>query len=134
MGEMSVRGIRGATTAPENTSTAIVAATDKLLREMIAANAVQAEEVASVFFTTTPDLNGEFPAAAARALGWQKVPLLCATEIEVPGRVQSCIRVLMLVNTKVPQADIRHIYLEGAARLRPDLSGEESPETAGTTF
>jgi chorismate mutase len=131
---MSVRGIRGATTAPENTSTAIVAATDKLLREMIAANGVQAEDVASVFFTTTPDLNGEFPAAAARALGWQKVPLLCATEIDVPGRVHSCIRVLMLVNTEVPQADIRHTYLEGADRLRPDLSGEESPETAGTTF
>jgi chorismate mutase len=131
---MSVRGIRGATTAPENTSAAIVSATDRLLREIIAANAVQAEDVASVFFTTTPDLNGEFPAAAARALGWQKVPLLCATEIDVPGRLQSCIRVLMLVNTDVPQVDIRHVYLEGAARLRPDLSGEESPETAGTTF
>ncbi|HXN08072.1 MAG TPA: chorismate mutase [Candidatus Acidoferrales bacterium] len=131
---MSVRGIRGATTASENTSAVIVAATDKLLREMIAANAVHAEDVASVFFTTTPDLNSEFPAAAARALGWQKVPLLCATEIDVPGRLQSCIRVLMLVNTEVPQADIRHIYLAGAARLRPDLSGEESPETAGTTF
>jgi len=131
---MSVRGIRGAITAPTNTSTAIVTATDQLLREMIAANAVHAEDVVSVFFTTTPDLNGEFPAAAARALGWRKVPLLCATEIDVPGRLQSCIRVLMLVNSEVEQADIRHIYLEGAARLRPDLSGEESPETAGTTF
>ena len=131
---MSVRGIRGATTAATNTSAAIVTATGQLLREMIAANSVRAEDVVSVFFTTTSDLNGEFPAAAARALGWRKVPLLCATEIDVPGRVQSCIRVLMLVNTEVPQADIRHIYLEGAARLRPDLSGEESPETAGTTF
>jgi chorismate mutase len=131
---MSVRGIRGAITASNNTPAAIISATDKLLRDMIAANAVRAEEVASVFFTTTPDLNGEFPAAAARALGWQKVPLLCATEIDVPGRLQSCIRVLMLVNTEVAQADVRHVYLDGAARLRPDLSGEESPETAGTTF
>ncbi|HEV2878447.1 MAG TPA: chorismate mutase [Candidatus Eremiobacteraceae bacterium] len=131
---MSVRGIRGATTAGANTADGIVVATDRLLRAMIDANAVKAEDVASVFFTTTPDLNAEFPAAAARALGWKKVPLLCATEIEVPGRVQLCIRVLMLVNTELAQTDIRHVYLEGAARLRPDLSGEESPETAGTTF
>lgn len=131
---MSIRGIRGAITASNNTPAAIITATDKLLRDMISANAVRAEDVASVFFTTTPDLNGEFPAAAARALGWRKVPLLCATEIDVPGRLPSCIRVLMLVNTEAAQADIRHIYLEGAARLRPDLSGEESPETAGTTF
>jgi chorismate mutase len=131
---MSVRGIRGATTTDANTADGIVVATDRLLRAMIDANAVKAEDVASVFFTTTPDLNAEFPAAAARALGWKKVPLLCATEIEVPGRVQLCIRVLMLVNTELAQAEIRHIYLEGAARLRPDLSGEESPETAGTTF
>ncbi len=131
---MSLRGIRGATTSVANTAEAIVAATDRLLREMIAGNGVVACDVASVFFTTTPDLNAEFPAAAARALGWQKVPLLCATEIGVPGRLSSCIRVLMLVNTDVAQADVRHIYLEGATRLRPDLCGEENPETAGTTF
>lgn len=130
---MSVRGIRGATTATANTADAIVSATDRLLREMISHNGVQAEDVASVFFTTTPDLNAEFPAAAARALGWRKVPLLCGTEIDVPGRLPSCIRVLMLVNTERAQTDVRHIYLEGATRLRPDLSGE-SPETAGTTF
>ena len=109
-------------------------ATKRLLLEMTAANGVQSDDVAAVFFTTTPDLNAEFPAAAARALGWQKVPLLCSTEIDVPGRLRSCIRVLLLVNTALSQAQIRHIYLEGAARLRPDLSGEEDPQTAGTTF
>jgi chorismate mutase len=131
---MSVRGIRGATTTAVNTAEAIAAATDRLLREMIGRNGVRAEDVAAVFFTTTPDLNAEFPAAAARALGWRKVPLLCATEIDVPGRLASCIRVLMLVNTDQAQAHIRHIYLEGATRLRPDLFGEERHETAGTTF
>jgi len=128
------RGIRGATTAQKNEATEILEATRRLLLEMAAANGVQSGDVAAVFFTTTPDLNAEFPAAAARSLGWQKVPLLCSTEIDVPGRLRSCVRVLMLVNTVLPQAQIRHIYLEGAARLRPDLSGEDDPQTAGTTF
>ena len=118
---MSVRGIRGATTAAANSEEAILAATDRLLREMVAANRVLPEDLASVFFTTTPDLHAEFPAAAARALGWRKVPLLCGTEIDVPGRLQSCIRVLMLVNTDLTQADVKHIYIEGAEGLRPDL-------------
>ena len=131
---MSVRGIRGAITAARNDAATIVAATDRLLRDMVEANRVDAEDIASVFFTTTPDLNAEFPAAAARARGWRKVPLLCGTEIDVPGRLSSCIRVLMLVNTPAAQGDVKHIYLEGATRLRPDLSGDENPETAGTTF
>ena len=128
------RGIRGAITASANDSRAIVAATDALLRAMIDANDVAAEDIAAVFFTTTPDLNAEFPAAAARALGWHKVPLLCSHEMNVPGRLPACIRVLMLVNTDKPQDAVRHVYLEGAERLRPDLSGEQDPQTAGTTF
>jgi len=131
---MKVRGIRGAITAAANTRESIVAATDALLREIIAANQVIAEDIAAVFFTTTPDLNAEFPAAAARALGWNKVPLLCAHEMSVPGRLPACIRVLMLVNTKLAQSAVKHVYLEGAVRLRPDLSNETNPETAGTTF
>lgn len=128
------RGIRGATTAPENTRAAIMAATERLIRDMVEANDVKPADIAAAFFTTTTDLNAEFPAAAARALGWQKVPLLCGHEMDVPERLQSCIRVLLLVNTNKDQARIRHIYLEGAARLRPDLAGEENPETAGSTF
>ena len=128
------RGIRGAITASANDSRAIVAATDALLRAMIGANGIAAEDIAAVFFTTTPDLNAEFPAAAARALGWHKVPLLCSHEMNVPGRLPACVRVLMLVNTDKPQDAVRHVYLEGAERLRPDLSGEHDPQTAGTTF
>jgi len=131
---MSVRGIRGATTVTANLGPHIIEATERLLREMTGANGVLPEDLAAVFFTTTSDLNAEFPAAAARALGWRKVPLLCSTEIEVPGRIASCIRVLMLVNTEATQAQVKHVYLEGAARLRPDLSGDEAPETAGTTL
>jgi chorismate mutase len=131
---MTMRGIRGATTAAANTREAIMAATERLIRDMIEANDVDSSEIAAAFFTTTPDLNAEFPAAAARALGWQKVPLLCSHEMSVPNRLASCIRVLLLVNTSRDQARIRHIYLEGATRLRPDLAGDDNPETAGTTF
>ncbi|MDQ6780228.1 MAG: chorismate mutase [Candidatus Eremiobacteraeota bacterium] len=131
---MSVRGIRGAITASGNERETIVNATDRLLREIVAANDVRAEDIAAVFFTTTADLNAEFPAAAARALGWHKVPSLCAHEMGVPGQLSLCVRVLMLVNSNTAQADIKHVYLEGAMRLRPDLSGEADPETAGTTF
>ncbi len=131
---MSLRGIRGATTASANTREDIIAATDRLLREMVGANSVRSEDIAAVFFTTTADLDAEFPAAAARKLGWPKVPLLCANEIDVPHRLKSCVRVLMLVNTDAAQAHVKHVYLAGAKRLRPDLSGEDNPETAGTTF
>lgn len=131
---MHVRGIRGAITAAANTSAAIVSASERLLVAMVEANQVQAQDIAAVFFTTTNDLDAEFPAAAARALGWRKVPLLCGHEMSVPGRLQGCIRVLMLVNADAAQAAIKHIYLEGASILRPDLSGEDNPQTAGTTF
>src|ERR1700694_623019 len=131
---MVVRGIRVAITAAANTHAAIVSAPDLLLREIITVNGVEPDDIAAVFFTTTADLNAEFPAAAARALGWGKVPLLCAHEMAVPGRLRSCIRVLMLVNSNATQAAIKHIYLEGATALRPDLAGEDNPQTAGTTF
>jgi chorismate mutase len=131
---MSVRGIRGAITATSNASAAIVSASERLLVAMIDANAVQPVDIAAVFFTTTTDLDAEFPAAAARALGWNKVPLLCGHEMSVPNRLERCIRVLMLVNSDATQAAVKHIYLEGATTLRPDLAGEDSPHTAGSTF
>ena len=131
---MRVRGIRGATTAAANSRQAIIGATDELLRQLVRANDVSSDDIAAVFFTTTPDLNAEFPAAAARALGWHKVPLLCSHEMNVPERLPSCIRVLVLVNTERPQDAIQHVYLQGAVRLRPDLSNEHDPQTAGTTF
>ena len=120
---MSVRGIRGAITAAANEKEAIVAATTRLLREILARNAVAVPDIAAVFFTTTPDLTAEFPAAAARQLGWSEVPLLCGHEMSVAGRLDKCIRVMMLVNTDAGQSGVRHVYLDGAERLRPDLIG-----------
>ncbi|HKW45529.1 MAG TPA: chorismate mutase [Candidatus Eremiobacteraceae bacterium] len=118
---MITRGIRGAVTAAANDRDAILDATSALLAELVRANSLEPEAVAAVFFTTSADLNAAYPAEAARAKGWTHVPLLCSHEMVVPGGLPACIRVLMLVNTDVAQTDIKHIYLGGAASLRPDL-------------
>jgi chorismate mutase len=117
---MPVRGIRGATTAAADTPDAILTATQELLQALVAANAIELGEIASVIFTTTPDLTTQFPARAARHLGWHDVPLLGATEMAVPGAPERCIRVLIHLNTDRPAAAIRHVYLHGAADLRRD--------------
>jgi len=114
------RGVRGATTASDNEREAILASTRDLLTAVIEANEMQPEDVASVFFTMTADLNAEFPALAARQLGWVDVPLLCAQEIERPGTLERTIRILVHWNTVKPQSDIRHVYINGAEILRPD--------------
>jgi chorismate mutase len=88
---------------------------------MVMANGIEIEDIASALFTTTADLSSAFPARAARELGWQHVPLLDAQEIPVPGSLPRCVRVLLHWNTDKPQADIRHVFLRGAASLRPDL-------------
>ncbi len=88
---------------------------------MLEANGIGPDQIASVLFTATRDLTSVFPAQAARELGWTKTPLICAQEIDVPGALPRCIRVLMLVNTERTQEEIRHIYLKGAKALRPDL-------------
>jgi chorismate mutase len=118
---MVIRGIRGAVTATANERGAILDATSRLLAEIVRANKLEPETVAAVFFTTSSDLNAAYPAEAARAKGWTHVPLLCSHEMVVPGGLAACIRVLMLVNTDAAQTDIKHIYLDGAAALRPDL-------------
>lgn len=118
---MAVRGIRGATTAEANTPEAIVAATEELLQAMVAQNEIDPVEVASAFFTTTPDLNAAFPAYAARKLGWLTVPLMCGHEMSVPGDVPLCIRVMVHLNTDKPQTAMHHAYLRGAVVLRRDL-------------
>ena len=119
---MYCRGIRGATMAEANTAPAILDATRELLERVISANGVKAEDVASVLFTTTPDLNAAFPAQAARELGWQDVALLCGHEMEVPGALEKCIRVLIHWNTEKSASEIEHVYLKGAASLRPEWS------------
>lgn len=116
-----VRGIRGATTVPGNTRDEILAATRELLSEIIAANALEADHIASAIFTTTVDLNAEFPAVAARELGWTHVALECMHEMAVPGSLARCLRVLLHVNTERGPRDIKHIYLREARALRRDL-------------
>ena len=115
---MSVRGIRGATTADENSSESILDATTDLLRHMVEANGTQIEDIAAIYFTVTQDLDAEFPPLAARRMGWTGLALLCATEIPVPGSQDRCIRVLMLVNSEKSQEDVRFVYLKDAANLR----------------
>jgi chorismate mutase len=117
---MPCRGVRGATTADANTSDAILEATRQLLALMIRANDIHGEDVASAIFTTTPDLNAEFPALAARQLGWTDLALLCGHEIAVPGALPHCVRILIHWNTEKPARDIVHVYVKGAVNLRPD--------------
>ena len=119
------RGIRGATTVETDSAEAILAATTELLNEIVDVNDVDARDIASAQFTVTPDLTATFPARAARNLGWQQVPLLDAQEIPVPGSPARCVRVLIHWNTEKLQSEIRHVYVRGAAGLRPDLHSEE---------
>ncbi len=119
---MPCRGVRGATIADGNTSEDILKATRELLALLIRQNGIEAEDVASVIFTTTPDLDAEFPALAARQLNWGNVALMCAHELEIPGAMEKCIRILIHWNTDKSADDIHHVYVKGAVSLRPDLS------------
>lgn len=116
------RGVRGATTVEADTKEEILAATRQLLALMIRLNGIDPTDVASAIFSTTPDLNAEFPALAARQLGWLDTALLCTHELSVPGSLGKCIRVLVHWNTDKKAADIQHVYIRGAVKLRPDLS------------
>ncbi len=117
-----MRGIRGAITVEENSARAIGRATRELLQAMMEANNVRVEDIISVFFTLTSDLNAAFPAATAREMpGWNRIPMLCAVEVDVPGSLGRCIRVLMLADINLGQREIKHVYLREAAKLRPDL-------------
>lgn len=119
---MACRGVRGATTIETNTQEAILKGTLELLALMIRQNGIHQEDVASAIFTTTVDLNAEFPALAARQLGWQNVALMCGHELDVPGSLAQCVRILLHLNTDKPAEEIVHVYIKGAAKLRPDLS------------
>ncbi len=118
------RGIRGATTVTANTADAIAEATRDLLEQIIEANGVQPEDITSVFFTTTADLNAEYPALAARTLGWQDVALMCSHEMAVPHGLKMCLRVLIHWNTTRRADEIQHVYIRGAVALRPDRSNQ----------
>lgn len=118
---MIVRGVRGAITVQENTEDAIVGATIELLKKIIDANGIEEDHVASVFFTTTPDLNAAYPAKAARMAGWESTALMGAVESNVPGGLPMCIRVLIHWNTTKKLNELVHVYMNGAEKLRPDF-------------
>ena len=114
------RGVRGATTVNGNSKEAILAASRELLYTMVKHNGIDPLDVASVYFTVTMDLNATYPATAARQFGWYDVPLLCGYEIDVPGSLRQCIRILLHWNTPKSQEEIIHVYLHESASLRPD--------------
>ena len=122
---MPVRGIRGATTAGANTEEAITDAIEELLTELVRLNDLDPAELCFAYFTTTPDLTAEFPAFAARKLGWLDVPLLCGNDMDVrlpnPRGVPMCIRILLLYNSGRPQSAMRFAYLRGAEAIKADL-------------
>jgi chorismate mutase len=119
---IAVRGVRGATDVVVDEPGAVLRATRQLLEAMLEANPkLKPEDLASVIFTVTPDLSSEYPAKAARELGWRDVPLLCTCEIPVPGGLPRIVRALAHWNTELPQNSIKHVYLGEAIHLRPDL-------------
>jgi chorismate mutase len=127
---LQCRGIRGAITVPANSKRSILTAAKKLLTEMTKANKIEIRDIAAIFFTTTPDLNAEFPAAAARELGWpSSLALLCGHEMNVPNALPRCLRVLMLVNTEEEPEEIIHVYLGKAKKLKD----KPSPVIGGDT-
>jgi chorismate mutase len=120
---LQCRGIRGAIAVPANDRDSILAATRKLLMEIVEANEVEVGNIAAIFFTTTPDLDAEFPAAATRDLGWpSNLALLCGHEMNVPDALPQCLRILMLVNTEKEPETISHIYLGEAKSLKDKTS------------
>ncbi|MBM3138762.1 MAG: chorismate mutase [Chloroflexi bacterium] len=127
---MLVRGIRGATTVPANTREDILRAAHELLDAIVRVNEIEHDHVASIIFTTTPDLNAEFPAVAAREAGWTDVALECMHEMNVPGSLARCLRILMHVNTNRAPGEIKHVYLHGARVLRRDLVGDGITEAS----
>ncbi len=121
---MAVRGVRGATTVTRNDRDEILDATKELLTRMVEVNNLDLEEIASAWLTTTSDVFAEFPAVAARQLGWTFIPLMQSHEMNVPGMLPRCIRVLLHVNTDKGPHDIIHVYQRGATVLRPDLAAQ----------
>lgn len=116
------RGVRGATTVEGTNRELILTATAELLERMVQANGIEPEDVASAIFTTSPDLTAEYPALAARLMGWRDVALLCGHEMAVPGGLERCVRILLHWNTMRSASEVEHVYIHGASNLRPDRS------------
>jgi chorismate mutase len=124
---MAVRAVRGATQVDIDNRDAVIAATAELVLAVLDRNHLTTDALISIIFTTTPDLTAEFPAYAARSIGITDVPFLCASEIAVPGAMPRIVRLLALVDTELTRAEIRHVYLRGAAQLRTDLPRDPEP-------
>ena len=120
-----MRAVRGAITVERDEAGLVVAATRELLAALAERNAIGPDQVVSAIFTVTPDITSEFPARAAREMGWVDVPLLCATEISTPRGLAHCIRVLLHIETDLPRSGLKHVYLGSARALRPDLQHED---------
>lgn len=119
---LAVRAIRGAITVKKNDKQDILKETKLLLEKIVQENKIDEKDIISIIFSVTNDLDAAFPAAAAREIGWTNVALMCTNEINVPGSIVKCIRVLMHINTDKSNSDIKHIYLKGAKVLRPDIN------------
>jgi chorismate mutase len=130
---MRCLGVRGATTVDANSREAILEATTELLAELMRANDLTVDQIASAFFTTTRDLNAEFPAVAANSMGFQNVALLCAHEMDVPGSLAMCLRILLHANTEKEAHQLVHVYLRGAKQLRPDRVQQADAATEATS-
>ena len=121
-----IRGVRGATTVESNAAEDILQATGELLRALVESNGIHEDDVASVLFTATPELNAAYPAAAARQMGWTRAALMGFQEADVKDGLPMCLRVLIHWNTDKPLGEIHHIFLRDAVRLRPDLAGKRA--------
>ncbi|MGJ9456813.1 chorismate mutase [Oceanobacillus sp. CF4.6] len=116
------RGVRGATTVSENEENQMIENTRVLIEDMAKKNHIKPSDISHVFISVTKDLNAGFPARGLRELeGWTFVPVMCMAEIEVPGSLPKCIRVMMVVNTEESQLNIQHVFHNEAVKLRPDL-------------
>ncbi len=128
---MVCRGVRGATTVEANDAEQILGATRALLARIMEVNAIHIEDIASVIFTATADLDAVYPARAAREMGWQHTPLLCMQEMAVVGSLPRCVRVLLHWNTDLAPEQVQHVYLGEARKLRPDLVAARGSPPAG---
>jgi chorismate mutase len=128
MGEyyMPVRAVRGAITVDDNSAADIIDETKLLLKKIVEENKIEQDDIISIIFSVTADLDAAFPAVAARQLGWTSTALMCTNEINVPGSLKKCVRVLMHINSDKGNAELRHIYLKGARVLRPDLGNGDN--------
>jgi len=127
---MMIRGVRGAITVADNTEEAIWSATRELLETMVARNSINEDDVASILFTTTPELTAAYPAKAARMFGWSRTALMGFVEADITDGLKMCIRVLIHWNTDKSMDEIHHVFLRDAVKLRPDLQADDAKEEA----